>query len=1107
MITGDSMQRSVMQLRERGHGLLGFMVAALANAAVTAITNAAATALAAVGVLAASATAGQIAGSSLSDLSPPVQLTREEDRQRLMDLLHISELRRGPEGDPTSPNAANFDESKVAPYSLPDPLVFKNGQKVTTSAAWWKRRRPEIVGDFDSEMYGRVPENVPRVIWQVVRTRHETIGAVPVVTKDIVGHLDNSTYPLIIVDVQLSLTTPEEAAGPVPVIMEFGLGVAAQAALRARFTDAQWAVFQGTGPSWQSQVLSKGWGYAILIPTSVQADNGEGLTQGVIGLTNRGQPRKPGEWGALRAWAWGASRAVDYFETDKSVDARRIGIEGLSRYGKAALVAMAYESRLAIAFVGSSGAGGAKLSRRTFGEQIENIASSSEYHWMAGNFLKYAGPLTANDLPVDAHEFIALCAPRPVFISGGSRELEGGWVDVKGTFLAAVGAGPVYKLLGRKDLGATELPPIETALIDGDIGFRQHRAGHTTGPNWPTFLTFAARYLKAPAQTVKVESDVNDLGDGATTAGSSANVRGGVTGTGRSVNDLGLFDGQSDIGDVIPPGAGVYSATTGAYTLTSAGSNTWYHVDNFHFLWKKASGDLSLTANVTFPPRSYAREPNPQSKRSEGNPAKRHRRDVGHRKGILMFRQTLDAGGIYAGVGVHGSGMTALQYRRALGANSEDIELNIDAPQTVRLEKRGDTFRLFLSMKGEPLHQVGASVTMHLEEPFYVGIGAVSHDVSTTDEVRFSNVTVQARAAPGVPETPAQPKVSLYSTLRTIQTEDQFRRAMVIRSVPAYMQSANWASDGKNIYVYEEGRIERIPLLTPEAGGTPQPVNVGNLIDCSGNFGLSPDRKWLAVSCAEKSGGRHDVYVVPVNAAGGDAGNKATSKAIGPGDTARPYNVVGSSGGDRLSNAVGPRDTARSVGALANAARATPRKITQGTASSYFHAWSPDSHTIAFTRGSAGKADIFAIAITGGMEVRLTSDTVNDGPDYSPDGKLVYFDSARSGSTQIWRMRVDGSEAEQVTDDNNINSSPHVSPDGKTVAFLSQPSAGGGMGIGDAELKVFSVNDGLIRTLASFQGDRGSFSMYGWGDANHLAFVSYQFLPIPAFPTQAERSR
>jgi len=135
---------------------------------------------------------------------------------------------------------------------------------------------------------------------------------------------------------------------------------------------------------------------------------------------NKGQPRKPDDWGALRAWAWGAGRALDYFETDKAVDARQVGIEGLSRYGKAAIVTMAYDRRFAIGFVASSGEGGAKLHRRNFGEIVENVAGTGEYHWMAGNFIKYAGPLNWNDLPVDSHELVALCAPRPVFISAGA---------------------------------------------------------------------------------------------------------------------------------------------------------------------------------------------------------------------------------------------------------------------------------------------------------------------------------------------------------------------------------------------------------------------------------------------------------------------------------------------------------------------------------------------------------------------------------------------------------------------------------------------------------------------------------------------------------------
>jgi hypothetical protein len=227
----------------------------------------------------------------------------------------------------------------------------------------------------------------------------------------------------------------------------------------------------------------------------VQADNGDGLTEGIIGLMNKGQPRKPDDWGALRAWAWGASRVLDYFETDKSVDAKQVGLEGHSRYGKGTIVAMAYDQRFAIAYVSSSGEGGTKLLRRNWGELIENVAATNEYHWMAGNFLKYAGPLHWNDLPVDAHDLIALCAPRPVFISGGAAPGDA-WVDAKGMFMAEVAAGPVYALLGKKPLTTADFPPMDTAVIDGDLGFRQHHYGHTDAPNWPTFLTFASRYIK-----------------------------------------------------------------------------------------------------------------------------------------------------------------------------------------------------------------------------------------------------------------------------------------------------------------------------------------------------------------------------------------------------------------------------------------------------------------------------------------------------------------------------------------------------------------------------------------------------------------------------------
>lgn len=410
----------------------------------------------------------------------------QEDHQLMMQQLGITELRPGPSGNPNALNAANTDESKATTYtSLPDPLVFNDGTSVKTKDQWEKRKL-EIFEDFDREIYGRIPEITPTVTWQVVSEKDTVNGEFPIITKQLVGHVDNSAYPAITVDIQMTLTIPKIIAAPVPVIMEFGWNF-----------PASWQIRMAeSGPTWQQQVLAKGWGYAILVPTSIQADNGAGLREGIIGLVNKGQPRKFDDWGALRAWAWGASRAMDYFTANPDVDETRVAIEGLSRYGKAAIVALAYEPRMAIGFIGSSGAGGAKILRRIFGEQVENLASSGEYHWFAPNFIKYAGPLTEQDLPVDAHELVALCAPRPVFISVGSPDVEGQWIDAKGMFIAGAKAGPVYELLGKTGLGAAELPPQETPLIEGEIAFRQHAGGHTVGPNWPVFIKYAEKYFK-----------------------------------------------------------------------------------------------------------------------------------------------------------------------------------------------------------------------------------------------------------------------------------------------------------------------------------------------------------------------------------------------------------------------------------------------------------------------------------------------------------------------------------------------------------------------------------------------------------------------------------
>jgi lysophospholipase L1-like esterase len=433
---------------------------------------------------------GQTTTAARSDsgkFPPQVKFTGDGDRRNMMEQLGIKALRPG--ADPNNQNT--FDEVNANRYPLPELLLMKNGRRVT-SARQWRVRRAEIVEDFEREVYGRVPGNVPKVNWEVTGTSTVDVGGIPAITKTLVGRVDNSSYPLITVNIQASVTTPASAPGPVPVMVEF-----------------DWGFRKGNGPQgWQQLLIAKGWGYASLVPTSIQPD-GPQLTSGIIGLVNKGQPRRPDDWGALRAWAWGLSRLLDYFETDKAVDARQVGVEGLSRYGKAALVAEAFDERVAVGFIGSSGEGGAKLHRHVFGEAVENL-TGGEYYWMAGNFMKYGaadavfGPKTVADLPVDSHELIALCAPRPVFISYGVVERgDAKWVDVRGSFMAAVAAGPAYRLLGKRDLGTPgnyltdEMPPVGK-LIGGELAWRQHNGGHSVAENWPAFIEWASQFIHAP---------------------------------------------------------------------------------------------------------------------------------------------------------------------------------------------------------------------------------------------------------------------------------------------------------------------------------------------------------------------------------------------------------------------------------------------------------------------------------------------------------------------------------------------------------------------------------------------------------------------------------
>ncbi len=439
----------------------------------------------------------------------------------MMEQLGITALRPGPSGNESAPNHANYDEALANPYPhLPDALTLNNGKKVTSAAVWWKQRRPEIIEDFDREVLGRVPANVPKVTWRVNRTESFDVAGRPVIGKELIGAVDNSADPAITVEIQMTLVTPANSARPVPVMMMFGGRSGMPPAPGTPPPSGRGFSFGRGGagapapatppdPPATEQLIADGWGYATISPGSIQADNGAGLTKGIIGLVNKGQFRRPDDWGSLRAWAWGASRGLDYLETDKAVDARKVGIEGVSRFGKAALVTMAYDQRFAVVLIGSSGEGGAKLHRRNWGEAVENLTGSGEYHWMAGNFLKYGteessfGRKTPGDIPVDAHELLALCAPRLTFISYGVPERgDAKWLDHQGSYMAAVAAQPVFRLLGAKGLGVSDdymkekMPAVNVSMLDGQLAWRQHDGGHTDGPNWKYFIPWADRFLK-----------------------------------------------------------------------------------------------------------------------------------------------------------------------------------------------------------------------------------------------------------------------------------------------------------------------------------------------------------------------------------------------------------------------------------------------------------------------------------------------------------------------------------------------------------------------------------------------------------------------------------
>jgi hypothetical protein len=452
-----------------------------------------------------------LAGASFAADGPASQ-PAFDDHQNMLDQLGIRALRPGP--DPKDQSIFNEANANRFAATMPDALRFKDGTKLAT-ADQWPRRRAEIVEDFEREIYGRIPKDVPNVMWEVKSSTPGKSGGIDIITRQLIGHVDNAACPALSVDIEASITVPASASAErqVPVVLAYTFNFGPRPATRpgtsgpASRAASRPGPPRASGPSWQEQAIAHGWGYGTISPASIQPDNNQ-LRTGIIGLTNKGQSRKPDDWGALRAWAWGASKVIDFVEAHPEIgaDPKRIGIEGLSRYGKAALVAQAFDERVAVGLIGSSGEGGAKLHRHIFGEAVETLASSYEYHWMAGNFIKYGASdpeMTPGDMPVDSHELIALCAPRPCFISYGIPEKgDAHWVDARGSFMAGVLASDVYELLGKRGFGikddyiAAKMPPVNQ-LIGGELAWRQHDGGHDVTPNWPTFFEWAGQFIPA----------------------------------------------------------------------------------------------------------------------------------------------------------------------------------------------------------------------------------------------------------------------------------------------------------------------------------------------------------------------------------------------------------------------------------------------------------------------------------------------------------------------------------------------------------------------------------------------------------------------------------
>jgi Tol biopolymer transport system component len=467
----------------------------------------------------------------------------------------------------------------------------------------------------------------------------------------------------------------------------------------------------------------------------------------------------------------------------------------------------------------------------------------------------------------------------------------------------------------------------------------------------------------------------------------------------------GAFEASTDVGQISRPGEATFDAAKGEYRITGSGANIWGTVDAFQFVWKKVSGDVELSARVSW--------------QGEGKNA--------HRKAGWMVRQDLEPDSPYADAVVHGDGLISLQFRRVRSGPTLEVKSAIKAPAVIKLERNGGLFTLSVAPDGEAYRPAGA-VTVALPGLVHTGLVVCSHDAGVSEAAIFKDIVFKSEPAG------ASQKRVLESTFETLAIETGIRR--IIYRAKEHFEAPNWSRDGRTFYFNRGGRIYSLPT----DGGTPVQLDTGSADRCNNDHGLSPDGRLLAISHTDPALRQSIISLVPI------------------------------SGG-------------------------APKRITP-LGPSYWHGWSPDGQTVAYCAQRNGEFDIYTIGVSGGAETRLTTASgLDDGPDYSADGKHIYFNSERSGTMKIWRMDADGTNQKQLSSGAEFADwFPHPSPDGKWLVFLSYDSTvKGHPAEKDVMLRIMPSGGGAPRVLATLFGGQGTINVPSWSpDSKHVAFVSYR---------------